>query len=45
MPVYNVTNEADAVSSYSYALEMRELYESSNGEKGAYTSLLVRDFI
>ncbi|MBK9556088.1 MAG: S8 family serine peptidase [Chitinophagales bacterium] len=36
MPVYNVTNEADAVSSYSYALEMRELYESSNGEKGAY---------
>lgn len=36
MPIFNLTNEADAVASYSYALEMRELYDATNGEKGAY---------
>ncbi len=36
MPVYNLSNEADAVASYSYALEMRELYDATNGEKGAF---------
>lgn len=36
MPVFNLTEEADAVTSYSYALEMRELYDATDGEKGAY---------
>lgn len=36
MPVYCLTNEADAVTSYSYALEMRELYDATDGAKGAF---------
>lgn len=36
MPVYNISNEAEAVASYTYAFEMRELYENTDGEKGAY---------
>ena len=36
MPLYNLSNEAESVMSYSYAFEMRELYENTNGEKGAY---------
>lgn len=36
MPVYNLSEEADAVASYSYALEMRELYDATDGAKGAY---------
>ncbi len=36
MPVFNLTEEADAVTSYSYALEMRELYDATDGAKGAF---------
>lgn len=36
MPIENDDSEAEAVTSYSYAYEMRELYDATNGEKGAY---------
>jgi len=36
MPVECASDEAGAVSAYSYAYEMRELYDATNGEKGAY---------
>ena len=36
LPVYNVSSEADAVASYSYVFVMRELYDQTNGAKGAF---------
>lgn len=33
---YNSTDEADVIESYSYALKQRQLYNQSNGTKGAY---------
>lgn len=36
MPVDNLSTEAEAVTSYSYAFEMRELYDATNGDKGAF---------
>ncbi len=36
MPVYNISTEAEAVASYAYAFTMRELYDATNGEKGAF---------
>ena len=36
LPVYNISNEADAVASYSYVFVMRELYDQTNGAKGAF---------
>jgi serine protease len=36
MPVENDDTEAETVISYSYVYEMRELYDATNGEKGAF---------
>jgi len=36
LPVYNISNEADAVASYSYVFVMRELYDQTDGTKGAF---------
>ncbi len=36
LPVYNITNEADAIASYSYVFVMRELYDQTDGAKGAF---------
>ena len=36
LPVHNISNEADAVASYSYVFVMRELYDQTDGAKGAF---------
>ncbi len=36
LPVHNISNEADAVASYSYVYVMRELYDQTDGAKGAF---------
>ncbi len=36
MPVYTLTEESEVVAAYAYIFSMRELYDQSDGEKGAY---------
>ncbi|MFI5171207.1 MAG: S8 family serine peptidase [Chitinophagales bacterium] len=36
MPVYTLSEESEAVAAYAYVFSMRELYDQTDGEKGAF---------